>query len=174
MKPRAVTGVDTRGPVHEHRERMFPPPHQQIVPVSGRGSPLILRLRSASSAGRGHLWLRVHESGDLEQAVGDARSDDTVRPIAALGPTDPRIVAGLAIREVLRARLRPCDLTERSPWDHYFPVQAFAREEPVIEGFIGVESDMGARTDIFGLDGNWASMSRVVDGIHELLGFVRR
>jgi len=141
--------------------------------VSGRGSPLLLRLRSSSTARRGHLWLRVHESGDLEQATGDARGDDSVRLLAALGPTDPRIVAGLAIRDELRARLRRGDLTGRSPWDHFYPVQAFAREEPVIEGFIGVEIDMGARTDIFGLDGDWASMARVVDGIQELLGFVR-
>lgn len=154
-------------------EPLFPPPHQRIAPASVRGSPLILRLRSSSTARRGHLWLRVHENGDLEQSIGDARSDGTVRPIAALGPADPRIVAALAIRHALRARLRRDDLTRTSPWDHFYPVQAFAPEEPVIEGFIGIEIDMGARTDIFGLDGDWASMAQVVDGIQDLLGFVR-
>lgn len=152
---------------------MFPPPHQQIVPASVRGSPLILRLRSSSTARRGHLWLRVHENGDLEQTSGDARTDDTVRPLAALGPADPRIVAALAIRDALRTRLRRGDLTGTSPWDHFYPVQAFAREEPAVEGFIGIEIDMGMRTDILGLDGDWAGMVRVVDGIQELLGFVR-
>lgn len=117
--------------------------------------------------------MRVHENGELEQADGDARSDGVARPIAALGRADPRIVAALAIRDDLRARLRRGDLTGTSPWDHYFPVQAFAGEAPVVEGFVGVEIEMGMRTDILGLDGDRASVSRVVDGIQELLGFVR-
>ncbi len=132
-----------------------------------------MRLRSPSRGRRGHLWLRVHDNGEIEQAEGDARNDSVVRPIAALGRADPRIVAALAIRAYLRTRLTRGDLTRDSPWDHYYPVQAFAGTEPVVEGFIGVEIDMGMRTDILGLDGDPASASRIVDGIQELLDFVR-
>jgi hypothetical protein len=153
---------------------MFSPPHQRIAAASGSGSPLMLRLRSPTSGRRGHLWLRVHENGELAQVDGDARSEGPARLLAALGRADPRIVAAAAIRDHLRAKLERRDLTGTSPWDHFSPVQAFAGAEPVVEGFIGIEIDMGVRTDVFGFDNDRARPDFVVDGINALLDFVRR
>lgn len=152
---------------------MFPPPHDGIAPTSGNGSPLLLRLRSSSRARHGHLWVRVHDNGELEQVDGDARRDGTARLIATLGRADPRIATAAKIRDELRSRLSRRDLTTAPPWGRYYPVQAFAGEEPVVEGFIGVEVDMGVRTDIFGLQDDRRDDGWLVDGIDELLGFLR-
>lgn len=152
---------------------MLPPPHAQIPLASQTGSPLVLRLRSSRSGRRGHLWLRVHENGELEQVEGDARREGAPRLIAALGRSDPRIVAAMAVRDALRVRLEPHDLTGDSPWSNYYPVQAFAAAEPAVEGYIGVEIDMGCRTDVFGLAGDPATVDRVLAGIDALLDFVR-
>jgi len=53
----------------------------------------------------------------------------------------------------------------------YYPVQAFATAR-TIEGFIGIEVDMGMRTAIFGRSGDFTSAEKLRDNICELLHFL--
>ncbi|PCC74992.1 RNA polymerase Rpb1, domain 1 [Nannocystis exedens] len=152
---------------------VFPPPFHRLAATSRQGSPLALRLRSSHDARCGHIWLRVHENGDLEQTEGHSRCEFAVRPIAALGSADPRIVRALATRDFLRKRLTPQDLQTDPYWDKYFPVQAFAGDLPPIEGYVGIEVDMAMVTDIYGLDGDHETARRIVDSLGELLEFAR-
>jgi hypothetical protein len=150
----------------------FPEPHERIATTSRSGSPLALRLRSAKLVRGGHAWVRVHENGEIERADGDARSETLIKPLAAVGRADRRILHATEIRDHLLRRLWPRDLSRPPPWDKYYPVQAFEGTEKVIEGYIGVEYDMGVRTDIFAIDGDHACAEAIVDGIVELLGFL--
>ncbi len=150
----------------------LPPPHERIAACSANGSPLVLRLRSGRSVRRGYLWVRMHENGDLERGEGDERSDILIKPLAMLGRADPRVVHAIEIRDQLLRKLWPRDLSRPPPWGKYYPVQAFLGTEKAIEGFIGIEVDMGIRMDIMGLDGNAASAAALLDGIEDLLGFL--
>jgi hypothetical protein len=150
----------------------FPGPHERIAALSRNGSPLALRLRSARKVRGGHVWVRVHENGELEQADGDARSETVIKPLVAVGRADSRTLHATEIRDHLLRRLWRRDLSRPPPWDKYYPVQAFEGTEKVIEGYIGVEVEMGTITDIFGIDGDHACARAILDGITELLGFL--
>lgn len=114
------------------------------------------------------MWLRVHADGEVERGEGDERRDIVITSLVSLGPGDPRIVHAAEIRDLLVRRLHPQTLARYPAWDKFYPVQAFTAEA-TIEGYIGVEVEMGARTDIFGLDGGHGESVRLLDGITALL-----
>jgi hypothetical protein len=116
----------------------------------------------------------VHKNGDLEQAAGTARVDATIRPLYSLDPADRRTVNAAMLRDKLRASLSPINLEERtSPWAHFYPVQAFAgTNQRVIEGYIGVEIEMGVQTNIFGVDERRIDARSLLAGLVELLGLL--
>lgn len=147
-------------------------PHDRIAACSRAGSPLLLRLRSNRPTRRGHLWLRVHVDGSRERVDGDERSESVVTALA--GPDPPRAAAAADVCDRLLRCLHPRDLSGPPPWPKYYPVQAFAGTTRAVEGHIGVEVDMGTRSDIFGLDGDAASNARLLDDIVELLALLRR
>lgn len=125
-------------------ETMLPHPFENIAARSERGQPLLLRLRD--NRGR---WLRVHQDGSLEVAGGDHRHDKLRREFGSL--SSHLLQRAHVLHAELCNNFRPDDLGNRSGWDHFYPVQAFAGESrPAIEGFIGVESEMGMMTDVFG------------------------
>ena len=152
----------------------FPPPHERIAIKSINQSPLLLRLRSPRTHRQGHIWLRVHENGDLEQTAGTPRTDVTIKALYSLGPADRRTLNAAMLRDKLRASLSPMNLEERaSPWGNFYPVQAFAgTNQRVVEGYIGVEIDMGVQTDIFGLDPRRTDARSVLTGLVELLALL--
>ena len=142
---------------------VFPSPHDHLNPHSLGGHPLLLRVGLPG----GDRWLRVHEGGRLELAHGDARHDRVVTPLPG---RDLGLDLG-RVRDRLRAALRPMDLVAaRSPWGTYYPVQAFAGlDAPVVEGFLGVEYEMGVRVDVLGLDEGRAGDPRVLAAALEAL-----
>ncbi|MCY1073822.1 WD40 repeat domain-containing protein [Archangium lansingense] len=161
-----------------HESRVAVP---RIAACSRNGSPLLLRLRNRTGQ-----WLKVHENGDLERAEGDALSDTVVTPFIVSDP-GPRLTEHPArLHMELCRRLQQYDLTKPPPWGQSHPVQVFIGGELVVEGYVGVESDMEAHTDIFGLDfglnaenpsvgerldGN-LSARRILDGIVGLLALL--
>ncbi len=146
----------------------FPAPHEHIAAHSQGGSPLLLRLRSPRSSRHGYHWLRVHTSGELERGEGDERRDRVITPLLDLGPADPRISRARELQDLLFRRLHPHDLGTYPPWDKFYPVQAFTPDR-TIEGYIGIEVDMGMRSDIFGLDGQHSDQVSLLDDLSALL-----
>jgi hypothetical protein len=125
-------------------EPVFQSPFQKISALSQRELPLLLRLRDNRDR-----WLRVHEDGSLEVATGDHRQDSSCVELAPLSAA--LLSRARALHENLRVNFRPDDLDRASRWDHFYPVQAFSGpNSPIIEGYVGIEIDMGAMTDVFG------------------------
>jgi hypothetical protein len=117
-------------------------PLRGVASRSLSGARLVLR--AASASGR---WLRWHDDGSLELARGDARRDDERTPLGAQ-PVPWSIIAAL------HRHLVPCALTSPSPWPRYYPVQVFGgAPRDFVEGYVGIEVDMGVRTDVLGLRG---------------------
>ncbi len=149
-------------------DSVFKPPFERIAAFGSSGGRLILRLRD--DRGR---WLRVHDDGALESATGDPREDESRSPLRVLALEDPLFVRARALHAELRGNFRPDDLLTLSPWGHFYPVQAFeGTESPVIEGYVGVESEMGAMTDVFGFrdDTNARSSVWTLQALLALLG----
>jgi len=152
----------------------FPAPHEHIAPTSLGGSPLLLRLRSPRwGKQHGYHWLRAHADGALERGEGDERRDLAVSPLTAIEPAARGLLRITTIHELLFRRLDPHDLGRSAPWDKFYPVQAFTPER-TIEGYIGIEVDMGARSDIFGLTGGHPDAASLLDDISALLELVIR
>lgn len=122
-------------------------PLREIADRGASGAHLILRLRAKSGA-----WLRIHDDKTLELAVGDARRDESRSSLPPLASDDSLWADALTLANTLRRHLEPRDLTAAAPWPRSYPVQVF-RGAPTsfVEGYVGVESDMGQRSDVFGL-----------------------
>lgn len=124
----------------------FKSPFQAIPAQSTYGGQLLLRLRDPR-----HRWLRVHENGDLEVAIGDARRDEHRTYLGTLAQAEPLLAQARELHAELRHNFQADSLLERSVWDHFYPVQAFAGvQDEIVEGYIGIECEMGATTDVFG------------------------
>ncbi len=139
-----------------------------IAAIGYGGANLVLRVRDA----RGR-WLRVHEDGALEIARGDARTErERVDAGALSGP------APLALIDSLHRDLVSHPLTKPSPWPRFYPLQVFRwREHPsddaeLVEGYIGIESEMGCIVDVFGVRGRQGR--EIVGALNELLSAMPR
>ena len=75
---------------------------------------LLLRLRDPR-----HRWLRVHENGDLEVAIGDARRDEHRTYLGTLAQAEPLLAQARELHAELRHNFQADSLLERSVWDHF-------------------------------------------------------
>lgn len=147
------------------QSRKFPAPFTEILPSAKQGGALLMRLHAT-----GAKWLRVHADGVIELSRGTARSDQSVRWIGALGRDSDLYRVALELHQELLTNLIGDDLQMRPQWGSYYTVQAFsAVDKPIIEGYIGLEIEMGALCDVFGFRDNHKGHQTVL-ALRALLG----
>ena len=112
-------------------------------------------------------WLRVHEDGALEIARGDARNERGRVDAGALSGPPP-----LEVIDALLHNLVPHPLTTPSPWPRFYPVQVFPSDSAeIVEGYVGVESEMGYIVDVFGVRDQGRA---IVEALQQLLSAMPR